>query len=224
MTSAAMRPARLCRKRDGCRKCDTPDGVAASGTDEQMGQMGQMGRRSTPGHRHRSHGIGPIPRDPGRIRAHGKDRKKSLPSVPGGMPTFWLVVPSRARRFLSPLLHVVLATSMVTIALPTTAAARQGLTVTTLGAAVVDAPASVLGLEGSDGKAADALTEALRKAFNARGYGGGEEMSLSELRLTMGCEKNDDACLAQGGESLGVRRLIYGEPKPAGGGDYMLDL
>lgn len=90
--------------------------------------------------------------------------------------------------------------------------------------AELEAPASVLGLEGGDAKAAEDLTAALRRAFEKRGYSGGEEITLAELRLTMGCEGNDKACLASGGEALQVRRLVYGSLTAAGGGDYTIDL
>ena len=90
--------------------------------------------------------------------------------------------------------------------------------------ATVEEPASVLGLESEDGSAGDALTKALRKAFGKRGLGGGQEMSLSELRLTMGCSGDDPKCLAEGGKAIEVRRLVYGSLKKTGGGGYTLQL
>lgn len=88
----------------------------------------------------------------------------------------------------------------------------------------VDEPASVLGLESEDTSAGEALTKALRKAFTKRGYGGGQEMSLVELRLTMGCSGDDPKCLSEGGKAIEVRRLIYGHLKKTGGGGYSLSL
>jgi hypothetical protein len=91
-------------------------------------------------------------------------------------------------------------------------------------AVAVDEPASVLGLESEDGTAGEALTKALRKAFAKRGLSGGQEMSLSELRLTMGCSGDDPKCLAEGGKAIEVRRLVYGSLKKTGGGGYVLQL
>ena len=86
-----------------------------------------------------------------------------------------------------------------------------------------DAPASVLGLDSKDGSAGKKLTSALRKAFANRGLSGGEEISLEEMRLTMGCTNDGVDCLAEGGRTLGVRRLIFGYLAPTGGG-YQLDI
>lgn len=86
-----------------------------------------------------------------------------------------------------------------------------------------DAPASVLGLDSKDGSAGKKLTVALRKAFANRGLSGGEEISLEEMRLTMGCTNDGVDCLAEGGRTLGVRRLIFGYLAPTGGG-YQLDI
>ncbi len=76
----------------------------------------------------------------------------------------------------------------------------------------------MLGLESDDAAAGAALTKALRKAAAKRGLGGGPEMSLVEMRLTMGCESNTDACLAGGGKAIEVRQLIYGDLRKAGAG------
>ena len=81
----------------------------------------------------------------------------------------------------------------------------------------------MLGLESDDAAAGAALTKALRKAAAKRGLGGGPEMSLVEMRLTMGCESNTDACLAGGGKAIEVRQLIYGDLRKAGAG-YKLQL
>lgn len=89
-----------------------------------------------------------------------------------------------------------------------------------------DAPACVLGLDGSgikDSSATHNLTLALRKAFANRGLSGGEEITLEEMRLTMGCSNDEVACLAEGGKTLGVRRLVFGYLRKASGG-YELDL
>lgn len=86
-----------------------------------------------------------------------------------------------------------------------------------------DAPASVLGLDSKDKPAGKKLTVALRKAFANRGLSGGEEISLEEMRLTMGCTNDGVDCLAEGGRTLGVRRLIFGYLAPADGG-YQLDI
>jgi len=86
-----------------------------------------------------------------------------------------------------------------------------------------EAPASVLGLDGKDSKANQSLTAALRKAFANRGLSGGEEISLQEMRLTMGCANDGVACLSEGGKTLGVRRLVFGYLEPSGSG-YQLDI
>lgn len=129
----------------------------------------------------------------------------------------------RANAIPQRLLPFALAASTAATSLPTSASPYAPVPRALL-AAELEAPASVLGLEGSDTKAAEDLTAALRRAFEKRGYAGGEEITLAELRLTMGCEGNDQACLASGGEALQVRRLIYGSLTSAGGGDYTIDL
>jgi hypothetical protein len=70
-----------------------------------------------------------------------------------------------------------------------------------------------LGIEALDAEDADAgraLSRGLRKAVDARGLGGGEAVTLVELRLALGCETNDPACLAQGGPTLRSDQLVYG--------------
>lgn len=86
------------------------------------------------------------------------------------------------------------------------------------------APASVLGLDSDDGKTGRTLTVALRKAFANRGLSGGEEISLEEMRLTMGCDNDSASCLASGGQTLGVRRLVFGYLRSVGKGKYQLDI
>jgi len=72
---------------------------------------------------------------------------------------------------------------------------------------------TVLGIEKSsdaDEQAAFDLTEALRAEMGKRDKGGGSDLSLLELRLTMGCEGNDPSCLAEGGKTIDAEELIYG--------------
>lgn len=104
---------------------------------------------------------------------------------------------------------------------PSVAAAAP---LTLLRVAPDEAPATVLGLDGKDSNANNNLTNALRKAFANRGLSGGEEISLEEMRLTMGCTNDEASCLAEGGKTLGVRRLVFGYLKPSGGGSYQLDI
>ncbi|MEM6992619.1 MAG: hypothetical protein AAF721_19050 [Myxococcota bacterium] len=133
-------------------------------------------------------------------------------------------------RTLTSLLSFALATSMAAT-LPATAMAGNR-SVTAGGyagtAALLTtrqmAPASVLGLDGEDTKASTDLTLALRSAFKTRGLSGGEEISLVEMRLTMGCENLDPKCLAEGGEALSVDKLVYGELHSQGKGSYQLEI
>jgi hypothetical protein len=76
-------------------------------------------------------------------------------------------------------------------------------------AASDDAPAAVLGLDTTARAQGEQLTDALRRAFAARGASG-PTADLVELRLGLGCVGDSPSCLAKGGEALGVRRLIYG--------------
>ena len=96
----------------------------------------------------------------------------------------------------------------------TAALTALALSLSLLPAPAVAAPAgkgSVLTLEGDDPIKAVGLTKALQAEFAARGVGGGREMSLSELKLTMGCdEPPSPRCLADGGKTLGVDTMIYG--------------
>jgi hypothetical protein len=119
-------------------------------------------------------------------------------------------------------LCVALAAAIVTTSVPAPAAPLPLLRL-----APDEAPASVLGLdgEGKEGnKDANNLTNALRKAFANRGLSGGEEISLEEMRLTMGCSNDEVACLSEGGKTLGVRRLVFGYLEPSGGGSYQLQI
>jgi hypothetical protein len=82
---------------------------------------------------------------------------------------------------------------------------------------------AVLGLEGSDGAKATALTDALRSELAKRGQTTSQDMTLEELKLTMGCEDGDLKCIAEGGKSLSAGELIYGKIEPADG-EYTLTL
>lgn len=85
--------------------------------------------------------------------------------------------------------------------------------------------ASVLTLEGDDAQRTTALSKALQSEFAARGVGGGRDMSLAELKLTMGCDEPPSvACLSGGGKTLGVDRMIYGTLTKTRGGAYSLNL
>lgn len=117
----------------------------------------------------------------------------------------------------------VLSASLVASAttVPTQASARTP--VSALALVGVEEPAAVLGLDGSDEAAAKNLTDELRRAFGRRGLGGSEELSLAEVRLTMGCEGDDPACLSEAGKSIGVENLIFGTLEPSGK-EYKLTL
>lgn len=127
-------------------------------------------------------------------------------------------------------MSLALATSVVAMAIPAHALAAPktvALGSYAAGARLLvqaDAPASVLGLDGDDSKAAQDLTVALRGAFKQRGLSGGEEISLLEMRMTMGCENLEPGCMAEGGAAIGVERLIYGTLMPQGPGNYQLEL
>lgn len=132
------------------------------------------------------------------------------------------------RRLSSSTLTTLLA---ATIAWPTSAAAHVRVAPGLPAALATDRleeSASLLGLESDDAAAGAALTKALRKAAAKRGLGGGPEMSLVEMRLTMGCETNSEACLAEGGKAIEVKQLIYGELRKSSGGYkvqlYLLDV
>lgn len=87
-----------------------------------------------------------------------------------------------------------------------------------------NAPASVLGLDSDKPKVGQALTAALRKAFANRGLSGGEEISLEEMRLTMGCDDDGVVCLAEGGKTLGVNRLVFGYLRSTGKGKFQITI
>jgi hypothetical protein len=86
------------------------------------------------------------------------------------------------------------------------------------------APAAVVGLDADAPEQGAALTQALRRAFAARGLSGGEEVNLSELRLALGCKSNSPECLARGGPLLGARRLIYGTLRRGKGQVWKLEV
>lgn len=68
---------------------------------------------------------------------------------------------------------------------------------------------AVLGFDGDD-RLANEFTALLRAELNRRRRGSDAEMSLTDLRLAMGCEDHDVNCLAEGGETLGVASLLFG--------------
>ncbi len=77
----------------------------------------------------------------------------------------------------------------------------------------VEGAPTVLGIEktnDADEQAAFDLTEVLRAEMEKQGKGGGADLSLLELRLTMGCDGNEPACLAEGGKTMDASELIYG--------------
>jgi len=117
------------------------------------------------------------------------------------------------RRLSSSLLAAVTSVAVLTgAALPAHAAAPAG-------------KASVLTLEGDAPQQTNALSKALQSEFAARGVGGGRDMSLAELKLTMGCDEPPSvACLSGGGKTLGVERMIYGTLTKTRGGAYALNL
>lgn len=86
------------------------------------------------------------------------------------------------------------------------------------------APGSVLGLDADKPKLGISLTNALRKAFANRGITGGEEISLEEMRLTMGCTDDGVVCLSDGGKTLGVQRMVFGYLNTTGKGQFQLTL
>lgn len=119
------------------------------------------------------------------------------------------------RRLSSPLLAGVTALALLTSGLAPQAAAAQ---------AAAGAKASVLSLEGDDSAKAASLSKALSTEFTRRGFSGGRDMSLAELKLTMGCDEPPSAaCLASGGKTLGVDRMAYGTLTKKGAG-YTLNL
>jgi len=116
------------------------------------------------------------------------------------------------RRMSSSLLAVATSVALLTGAVAPAHAAPAG-------------KASVLTLEGDDAPRTSALSKALQSEFAARGIGGGRDMSLAELKLTMGCDEPPSvACLSGGGKSLGVERMIYGTLTKTRGGAYSLNL
>jgi hypothetical protein len=113
------------------------------------------------------------------------------------------------------------------LSLPATAlsfALALSLSLPAPAAAAAAGKGTVLTLEGDDAAKAVALTKALQTEFAARGVGGGRNMSLSELKLTMGCdEPPSPKCLAEGGRTLGVDDMVYGSLAKSGG-SYVVQL
>ncbi len=89
---------------------------------------------------------------------------------------------------------------------------------------MVDDPAAVAALDADDPERGTALTEALRRAFALRGMSGGSKTSLPELRLALGCDGDEPACLAGAGEMLSARRLIYGTMRASDAGGWALQI
>ncbi|HWB76630.1 MAG TPA: hypothetical protein VG755_16810 [Nannocystaceae bacterium] len=111
------------------------------------------------------------------------------------------------------------------MALPAQVAARSlPLPTAAMVSTNVEDSAAILGLESDDAAAGEALTKALRKAFAKRGMSSAQEMSLLELRLTMGCDDDSAKCLAEGGKAIDARRLVYGYLKKSGRGSYTLKM
>jgi hypothetical protein len=81
---------------------------------------------------------------------------------------------------------------------------------------------AVLGLEG-EADVAGALTAALRQELEKRNIAGEKQMTLVELKLTMGCEDDDVGCIAEGGKTLEVAQLLYGSVE-ASGEEYTVKL
>lgn len=107
-------------------------------------------------------------------------------------------------------------------------ATALALTIGWVNPALAAAPAgkaSVLTLEGDDPPRSQALSRALQSEFAARGVGGGRDMSLAELKLTMGCDEPPSAaCLGSGGKTLGIDSMIYGSLSKTKSGGYQLTL
>jgi hypothetical protein len=79
---------------------------------------------------------------------------------------------------------------------------------------------SVLGLDAADSESQVAfdLTEALRQELATRGRGTSKDITLLELKLTMGCDDGDMSCLAEGGKTLEAGELVFGSVKLSGEG------
>lgn len=79
-----------------------------------------------------------------------------------------------------------------------------------------DATVAMLGLEGPQEMKAKAMTDALRRALEARGMLTGEQLTVGEVRLMMGCDDTSATCLAQAGTSMGVEKVVYGSLETEG--------
>lgn len=118
---------------------------------------------------------------------------------------------TRSRLTQSALAVATAITLLATTVLPRASAHARGPITPAAAVDTAAAPTSVLGLEAADEAKGVALTDALRSEFQSRGVGGGQNMSLVELRLTMGCDEPASIeCLSEGGKSLGVSHLVYG--------------
>ena len=79
----------------------------------------------------------------------------------------------------------------------------------------------VLTLDGEDREATRSLSNALRVAT---GTEQGPELSLVELRMTMGCATETVACMTKGGQAIGAKRLVYGRLATETGGALVVEL
>ena len=144
----------------------------------------------------------------------------------GTPPLAALMLTKIARNVLAPLSSLTLCAALFAAPLPASAGpivATAGVPAALVSARALDS-ASVLGLKGDDAKKNEALTASLREAFAARNMGGGDELTLEEVMLTMGCESKDNAaCMTEAGQAIGVDKLIYGELSKSGDG-YTLDI
>ncbi|GEM_PF-1162264 len=89
-------------------------------------------------------------------------------------------------------------------------------------AGTLDQKTTFLGVEG-EGTQVSNLADALRWELTQRGRDDGRNMSLDELRLTMGCSGEDVPCFAEGGKTLGSEELVYGSMTSYGKG-FKVDL
>jgi hypothetical protein len=95
-------------------------------------------------------------------------------------------------------------------------------------AAEADAPTVVLGLEalaGAPDNVAAEITDALRqRVAAAKGFQLLQGKDLVEVKLVFACPDEAPACMSQAGKSLGASKLIFGNVKLAGGGDFQVTL
>ncbi len=109
-------------------------------------------------------------------------------------------------RLLAPVTATVLSVGLITTTLPTIAEASQP---------AASSGTTYLGLEG-EGDPVRALNDALRWELTQRGRDDGNTITLTELKLTMGCGDGDLACYAQGGSTLNSQELVFGTMTKSG--------